>query len=507
MAESTPTKMEDLIVIDPNMTRADRIVLEGLIDDMRTGRDYDKEGAAARDPDASSDAKKQQQDNKKTQTRKQSPDDSTLAALDALNNPKSAEFEPSVFTSWDLRDLQEGVAARRKVAADTGSATAGQRVSAAFYGWFHRAVLGPYIRFARRYVVRHETDVIFLTHLMLYFSTAVPSAAALLFWRFSWLHGILHVVYVLGGCIGTYTIMMHQHIHQGGILRRDSWLTATADRIFPYVMDPLIGHTWNSYFYHHVKHHHVEGNGPDDLSSTMWFQRDQALDFGKYLGRFFFLAWFDLPIYFVTTRRYKSAMRAGFWELSSYCLMAGTYVAGKNHLLVTDKGAAVCVFLLPFVILRIGLMLGNWGQHAFVDPDQPDSDFRSSITVIDIASNRVCFNDGYHTSHHLNPRRHWREHPRAFVAQKKQYAAEQGLVFHGIDYLEISLRLLLIQDYAYLAKKLVPLGPKQCGMTLDERAAWLRSLTTKFSEEDVARTFPKSRSAAAWRHKQGLPAL
>ncbi len=134
MAASTPAKMEDLIVIDPNMTRADRIVLESLINDMRTGRDYDKEKTAVRDPDARSDAKKRQQTkNKKTQT----PDDSTLATLDALNDPKSAEFEPSVFTSWDLRDLQEGVTARRKLAADTGSATVGQRFSATFYVWFH----------------------------------------------------------------------------------------------------------------------------------------------------------------------------------------------------------------------------------------------------------------------------------------------------------------------------------------------------------------------------------
>ena len=43
------------------------------------------------------------------------------------------------------------------------------------------------------------------------------------------------------------------------------------------------------------------------------------------------------------------------------------------------------------------MMMGNWGQHAFVDEDEPDSDLRSSITVIDVPSNRLSFNDGYHT--------------------------------------------------------------------------------------------------------------
>ncbi len=40
--------------------------------------------------------------------------------------------------------------------------------------------------------------------------------------------------------------------------------------------------------------------------------------------------------------------------------------------------------VLPFALLRLGLMAGNWGQHAFVDDEDPDSDYRSSITTIDV---------------------------------------------------------------------------------------------------------------------------
>ena len=29
-------------------------------------------------------------------------------------------------------------------------------------------------------------------------------------------------------------------------------------------------------------------------------------------------------------------------------------------------------------------MVGNWGQHAFVDEVDPNSDYRSSITLIDV---------------------------------------------------------------------------------------------------------------------------
>ena len=95
--------------------------------------------------------------------------------------------------------------------------------------------------------------------------------------------------------------------------------------------------------------------------------------------------------------------------------------------------ATLFVLLIPFAQLRLGLMIGNWGQHALVDEVDPDSDFRSSITLLDVPSNRFCFNDGYHTAHHLNPRRHWREHPVHFLQSKEAYSNGRALVFHNID--------------------------------------------------------------------------
>ena len=46
--------------------------------------------------------------------------------------------------------------------------------------------------------------------------------------------------------------------------------------------------------------------------------------------------------------------------------------------------AALFVLILPFVSMRSGMVVGNWGQHAFVDEDDPDSNFRSSITLINV---------------------------------------------------------------------------------------------------------------------------
>jgi len=104
-------------------------------------------------------------------------------------------------------------------------------------------------------------------------------------------------------------------------------------------------------------------------------------------------------------------------------------------------------------------------------------------------SNRYCYNDGYHTSHHLNPLRHWREHPVAFLSQKKQYSDEQAIVFYNIDYFFLTINLLR-KNYEHIAKCLVPMGD-QMKLTLDEKVEMLKRKTRKFTEEEIAEKWGK----------------
>jgi len=269
----------------------------------------------------------------------------TIAYLKSLNNPKSETFEPTVFSAKDLPDIKDGFS--------------------------RRSIVEPYTRWART-IVRNETDVVMITHLLLYTCTTLPSAVYM-FYDFHWWHAILHGV-MQGWYAGAYTLLRHQHIHVHGVLNKKY---ALIDELFPYVLDPLMGHTWNSYYFHHVKHHHVEGNGPNDLSSTVRYQRDDVWDFLRYVGRFYFLIWFDLPRYFFRTRKPVLAMKAAGCELGNYAALylMFTYV---------NRSATFFVFLVPLALMRLALMTGNWGQHALVDEVEPDSDFRSSITLIDV---------------------------------------------------------------------------------------------------------------------------
>lgn len=267
--------------------------------------------------------------------------------LAGMNDPKHSDFQPTVFCGWDydLNDL---------------------KISNAFYAPFLRR----YITWARS-VVRHETDVVFLSHIILYFCTSVPSALYLCY-NFHYLHGVVHILYTAWS-FGPFTLMLHNHIHNNGVLSKQY---ATFDLVFPYILEPLMGHTWDSYYHHHIKAHHVESNGPDDPSSTLRYQRDSIRGFLHYEFRFLLLCWFDLPVYFARRRKYRMAFRVMFTELASYAFMY--FMARWNFKPV------LFVLILPFAILRLGLMIGNWGQHALVDEVSPSSDFRSSITLIDV---------------------------------------------------------------------------------------------------------------------------
>ncbi|KAI9734312.1 MAG: hypothetical protein M1834_002416 [Cirrosporium novae-zelandiae] len=408
-------------VANPYLTRADTIVLANLLQDI-------EEAGHPASPDGIS------------------YDDQT-----SMNLLAGLDKEPTVFTGLD----QEGLGRFKSLG---------------------NISLQPYITWAQS-VVRRPTDVVFLTHILLYLATSIPSAI-FLFYRFSWTHGVCHWL-MQAYYSGPFTLMLHNHIHGNGVLdKKYAWF----DQSFPYVLGPLMGHTWDSYYYHHVKHHHVEGNGPGDLSSTIRYQRDELIDFLAYVGRFLAFVWIELPLYFVRKGRLAFAIKCFVCETSSY--LAIYLLATRNF------RPTLFVFMLPLLQMRIAMMIGNWGQHAFVDEVEPDSDFRSSITLIDVSSNRYCFNDGYHTSHHLNPRRHWRQHPINFIKAKSQYQNERALVFRNIDYLMITFKLLQ-KDYDHLAKCLVPMGD-QIKMNHQELADMLRTKAKQFSEADIQKKFHKT---------------
>lgn len=326
--------------IDPGLTIPDVLVLENLFNDIQKASGDVASTAANTKIDTSTATNRDREI--------AADDEQLIKHLAALNNKDDLLFQPTVFTTWDAKDINPTL---------------------------NKYIIQPYSRWAQT-VVRHPTDVVFLTHIIIHFTTIVPSAI-LLFRNFSYWHAVPHTIWAVFNA-GPFTLMMHNHIHNGGIFAKRFW---AFDRLFPYVLEPLMGHTWDSYYYHHVKHHHVEGNGADDLSSTIRYQRDSVFDFLCYVGRFVFFIWLELPLYFLRKGKPTMALKAGASEYISYAFAwyMATQVNGK---------AFIFAMFIPFAILRFFMMVGNFGQHALVDEVEPDSDFRSSITLIDVPVSR-----------------------------------------------------------------------------------------------------------------------
>ncbi len=217
------------------------------------------------------------------------------------------------------------------------------------------------------------------------------------------------------------------------------------NRVVPYAMSLLFGIP-TGYMEHHVGMHHAENNLRNDLSSTMRYQRDSILDWLVYFSRFLFLGHYQLTKYFLKKNRPAMAKRAMTSDFLHVSFMVGMSFVNWQ--------ATLAAFVVPYFVMRLAMMWGNWGQHAFIDPSRPGDSFVNSITCINSNYNQRCFNDGYHIGHHVKQTRHWTELPGDFLANTERYAKEGCIVFEGIDFFMVSL-FLFLKRYDWLARRFV----------------------------------------------------
>ena len=209
---------------------------------------------------------------------------------------------------------------------------------------------------------------------------------------------------------------------------------------------PFFGHTPETYFVNHMTIRRVENNMPDDAISTLAYRRDSIGDFLKYLSRFLFLGFRDTFMYLFTRKRKKLYMRLTYGE--------GAFFIFCIAMCFVNLQATMMVFIIPFIFARIVMMLGNWTQHSFIDKTDPENNFTSAINCINTKYNKMCWNDGYHTVHHLRPAMHYTEIPEEFLKLRNEFAAKKTFVFDGIHYLHVFI-YLMTKRYDKLADNLV----------------------------------------------------
>jgi len=236
-----------------------------------------------------------------------------------------------------------------------------------------------------------------------------------------WVAGLVYAGLIIY-FVGPYTLMLHNTSHRVFFKREYS----IGNHYVPWVLAPLMGQSPETYYSHHIGMHHAENNLEGDKSSTMPYQRDSFGDFLKYSVSFFFVGITELIIYFKNKGIYKFMKKVIRGET--------LYVLFVVGMCFVNLQATLYVLVLPMIIVRFSMMAGNWGQHAFIDESSPECNYRNSITCINSAYNRKCFNDGYHIGHHLRPHMHWTDMPVYFMKNIKKYADEKAIVFEGLDF-------------------------------------------------------------------------
>ncbi|ANI88615.1 fatty acid desaturase [Arachidicoccus ginsenosidimutans] len=316
-------------------------------------------------------------------------------------------------------------------------------------------------------LIRDERDLPFIYFTLSIILFLIPYAVLLFSHLFVglnwWAAAIFYMIINAASFIGRFSLMFHCAAHRTLFKKQYNYL----NYILPYFIAPFFGHMADTYYSHHIGMHHAENNLEDDESSTMSYQRDSLKSFLLYLSRFIVRGLYDLASYLKKKNRKKlmySAIRGEIMFIIM-CIVLSCF----------NWRATFCVFIFPYFFYRLIAMLGNWAQHAFIDPAEPGNGYKNSMNCINSKYNWICWNDGYHISHHLKPTMHWTEHPAYFQKTIDKYVENNAVVFSKIDIMMVAV-LLLAKRYDLLAKNFVNIG-------------------NRFSSEEAVIAFLKERTA------------
>ncbi|HYM95018.1 MAG TPA: fatty acid desaturase [Chitinophagaceae bacterium] len=330
------------------------------------------------------------------------------------------------------------------------------------YNWYQRFWLKH---------INDKRDLPFIKLLTTIHLTIIPAAIVLytpllqgIWW---WMAAFIYFYFSQFYFKGPFGLMLHCLSHRKTFKIHLKLIT----KYINWFVCPFFGHLGDGYFSHHVGMHHIEDNMPDDASSTMKYQRDSLKDFLKYWIRFMLTGVRDTFFYLLNKKRRKLYMQLTYNEIFFWVIAAAVCFVNLK--------ATLMIFIIPVLFARLVMMIGNWTQHAFVDPDEPGNDLASTITCVNTIYNHKCWNDGYHTMHHIRPGAHYTEYPLIFRENISRIVTNKTLVFENIHYLHIFFYLIR-KRYDRLVANLVNINH-----TFQDDAdaiALMKSRTKKFNQ-------------------------
>ncbi len=317
-------------------------------------------------------------------------------------------------------------------------------------------------------LLNDKRDMAFIKLCGLILITTIPFAVYLFIpENLNWWLVLIYYAFNFGVLTGSFILMLHLTSHRPLFKKDYNYL----NNFIPWVIGPFFGETPESYFAHHLGMHHAEDNMPSDLSSTMKYQRDSFSDFIKYYLSFISVGIYDLAAYLKIKNRMKIRKSFLIGEFSFWIIAIA--------LLFFNPKASLFIFIIPVFIVRFLMMAGNWGQHAFIDRNNPKNNYTNSINCINVRYNHTCFNDGYHIVHHLKPAMHWLELPEEFMKNTEKYTNENSIIFEGLDFFMVWF-YLMNKRYDILAKKMVIVNPNIT--TTEQAISLLKERTRKIDD-------------------------
>jgi len=251
---------------------------------------------------------------------------------------------------------------------------------------------------------------------------------------------------------------------------------AAALNVFPQVvLSNFYGMPCGTYYVHHcIMHHQANNFFPYDISSTMPYQRDSPFHFVAYVINFMIHTMLYLPFYAFRKRRFDVGVAVAF------CV--AVYLAAFPLLYQTMPYFFITNFAISFVLGPFALMLGNYSQHIFVDPNNPQSNYGLACNHLNAPFNMLTFNDGYHITHHVSSITHWSEMPLHFIQHIDQYEKGGAILFKGIPFDDVTFNVFAGEKgLRRLASKVIQITPEH--LSEDELVALFRKRLQPIASE------------------------
>ncbi len=237
-------------------------------------------------------------------------------------------------------------------------------------------------------MLRHRQDVQSLAYAL------VVLGLALWQWQRGWHPAAYGLMLFLWVGLG---VVHHNHAHL------PLWRWAPLNRVSELWLGALQGHATHAFHLAHQRNHHHHCQGPADVARTWRFGGDHNHLLG-YVLHPFQAAWVLLPYLtnnLLLLRQRRPRLFA--WVLCQWACVPSLWAMA----LALDPLKAVVYLLLPQAIAMHCLLATNYLQHAHTDWQSPWSRARNFEGLL----NRLLFNIGLHTAHHLHGRLHWSELP------------------------------------------------------------------------------------------------